>query len=122
MAPLLIIWGLFCAGVMIRGGIQAAGPSSPEEALVRSFPFVMMVGAILLMVTGRAKNFSRPVFLLTGLLAAAAYVVIWMFNGKRSHSLLGVLATVCAFYITRMKRPSWPCSYHSLVVEHLLLA
>ena len=31
-----------------------------------------------------------------------------MFNGKRSHSLIGVLATVCAYYITRLKRPSWP--------------
>ena len=31
-----------------------------------------------------------------------------MFNGKRSHSLIGVLATVCAFYISRQKRPSWP--------------
>jgi hypothetical protein len=43
-----------------------------------------------------------------GLLVAAGYVVIWMFNGKRSHSLIGVLATVCAFYIARLKRPSWP--------------
>ena len=31
-----------------------------------------------------------------------------MFNGKRSHSLIGVLATVCAYYISRLKRPSWP--------------
>jgi hypothetical protein len=31
-----------------------------------------------------------------------------MFNGKRSHSLIGLLATVCAFYLTRLKRPSWP--------------
>ena len=31
-----------------------------------------------------------------------------MFNGKRSHSLIGVLSTVCACYITRLKRPSWP--------------
>ena len=31
-----------------------------------------------------------------------------MFNGKRSHSLIGVLATVCAFYVSREKRPSWP--------------
>jgi hypothetical protein len=107
LAPPLLAWGLFCAGVMIKGGIQAVGPSSPEEALLRSFPFVMMVSAILLIVTGRTQNTTRPIFLLSGLLAAVAYVVIWMFNGKRSHSLLGVLATVCAFYITRMKRPSW---------------
>ena len=31
-----------------------------------------------------------------------------MFNGKRSHSLIGVLSTVCACYITRLRRPSWP--------------
>jgi hypothetical protein len=31
-----------------------------------------------------------------------------MFHGKRSHSLMGVLVTVCAFYIARLKRPSWP--------------
>ena len=31
-----------------------------------------------------------------------------MFNGKRSHSLIGLLATVCALYLTRLKRPSWP--------------
>ena len=36
------------------------------------------------------------------------YVLIWMFNGKRSHSLIAVLATVCAFYSARLKRPSWP--------------
>jgi hypothetical protein len=41
-------------------------------------------------------------------LCAAAYALIWMFNGKRSHSLIAVLATVCALYITRLKRPSWP--------------
>src|SRR5205085_1797116 len=39
---------------------------------------------------------------------ALAYIAIWMFNGKRSHSLIGVLATVCAYYITRLRRPSWP--------------
>jgi hypothetical protein len=68
----------------------------------------MMVAAILLIVTGRTANRSRPLFLAAGLLTAAFYVVIWMFNGKRSHSLIAVLATVCAFYITRNKRPSWP--------------
>jgi hypothetical protein len=31
-----------------------------------------------------------------------------MFNGKRSHSLIGVLSAVCAFYVSRRKRPSWP--------------
>ena len=81
---------------------------SSEEALFRSFPFVMLVAAVMLVVTGRTMQSTRPVFLALGLLAGAAYVAIWMFNGKRSHSLMGLLATVCALYLTRLKRPSWP--------------
>jgi hypothetical protein len=42
-----------------------------------------------------------------GVAIAAAYVLIWMFNGKRSHSLIGVLVVVCALYTTKLKRPSW---------------
>jgi hypothetical protein len=62
----------------------------------------------MLVITGRSTESVRPGFLAAGLLAGAAYVAIWMFNGKRSHSLIGLLATVCAFYLTRLKRPSWP--------------
>ena len=108
VSPFLVLWGLYCAGVMIKGGLQGLESVSPEEALFRSFPFVMMVAAILLIVTGRSATQPRPLFLPAGLLVALAYVAIWMFNGKRSHSLIGVLATVCAYYITRLRRPSWP--------------
>lgn len=108
ISPPLVLWGLLCAGIMIRGGLQGPESMSAEENLFRSFPFVMMVAAILLIVTGRSLHAARPLFLPAGLMAALAYVAIWMFNGKRSHSLIGVLATVCAFYITRLKRPSWP--------------
>ncbi len=68
----------------------------------------MLVAANLLIVTGRHGGPARrPIFWL-GILVAAAYVFIWMFNGKRSHSLIGVLSMVCAIYITKLKRPSWP--------------
>jgi hypothetical protein len=107
-SPLLIVWGLYCAGAVIRVGFQGMDPVSPEEALLRSFPFVMMVAAILLIITGRSPASAQPLFFPAGLIVAAAYVALWMFNGKRSHSLIGVLATVCACYVARMKRPSWP--------------
>jgi hypothetical protein len=105
-SPPLVLWGLLCAGVMTRGGLDTSSMSA-EESLFHSFPFVMLVAGISLIVTGRDPDEPRPAFLTAGLLVSAAYVAIWMFNGKRSHSLLGILTTVCAFYISRFKRPSW---------------
>jgi hypothetical protein len=105
LAPPLILWGLFCAGVVARSGPEDA--QSAEASLVRSFPFVLMVAAIMLLVTGRMNGRTKPAFQVAGLLASAAYVLIWMFNGKRSHSLMAVLATMCALYVTRQRRPSW---------------
>lgn len=106
VAPPLVIWGLICAGIVLRAG-EGAESVSAEESLFRSFPFVMLVAAIMLIVTGRSSA-TPSLFLPAGIAAGAAYVLIWMFNGKRSHSLVGVLTTVCALYITRFKRPSWP--------------
>ncbi len=108
ISPPLIIWGLFCSGILARSGADGMDTMSAEESLLRSFPFMLMVAAILLIITGRWERQPRPEFYRAGLLCAAAYVLIWMFNGKRSHSLIGVLSTVCAVYITRLKRPSWP--------------
>jgi hypothetical protein len=109
ISPPLVIWGLVCAGVLILGGVRYEDTGArTAEALFHSIPFVMLVAAVMLIVTGRAGHAPRPLFLWSGLVTAAAYVLIWMFNGKRSHALIGVLATVCAFYITRLKRPSWP--------------
>jgi hypothetical protein len=107
---------------MIRGGLAGPESMSAEENLFRSFPFVMMVAAILLIVTGRSVTSPRPLFLPAGLMVALAYVAIWMFNGKRSHSLIGVLATVCAFYITRLRRPSWPVLFATSFAGVLVVA
>ena len=60
--PVLVLWGLYCAGVMIKGGLQGLESVSPEEALFRSFPFVMMVAAILLIVTGRSGHAVTAAF------------------------------------------------------------
>jgi hypothetical protein len=108
MSPFLIAWGLFCAGMVLRAGQSPEAVESAEQALFRSFPFVMLVAAVLLIVTGRSLGKAGAGFLWSGLAVAALYVFIWMFNGKRSHSLMGVLATVCAFYVSKLKRPSWP--------------
>ncbi|MDG3007595.1 hypothetical protein [Paludisphaera mucosa] len=105
LSPVLIVWGLFCAGVF--GGGIGQEDLSAEGTLLRSFPFVMMVAAILLITTGRRVDAPRPAFFAAGLAVAGLYVLIWMFNAKRSHSLMGVLTTICAIYVTRLKRPSW---------------
>jgi hypothetical protein len=107
ICPPLIAWGLFCANMFVSGDVPTPETYTSEEALVRSFPFVMLVAAVMLVITGRTTQSVRPLFLWAGTLTGAAYVMIWMFNGKRSHSLIGLLATVCAFYLTRLKRPSW---------------
>ncbi len=107
ISPPLIVWGLFCAGMLARGGGDDETMSA-EVSLIHAFPFVMMVSAVMLIVTGRMIHGARPQFLPAGLLVSGLYVLIWMFNGKRSHSLIAVLATVCAYYCTRLKRPSWP--------------
>ena len=76
----------YCSGVVIR--TQPDEVTSAEMVLFRSFPFVMMVAAILLIVTGRNIHAHRPAFTVAGLVLAFGYVMIWMFNGKRSHSLI----------------------------------
>ncbi len=122
LSPILIVWGLVCAGILLRGGTGSDAMISPEESLFRSFPFVMMVAAVLLIVTGRTITAPRPIFLLWGLAVAILYVLIWMFNGRRSHSLIGVLTMVCAFYISRLERPSWPVLFATSFAGALVVA
>ncbi len=107
ISPPLILWGLFCSGLMLRSGNLDPESQSAGVSLLSSFPFVMMVAAILMIVTGRNMQDPRPGFDLAGLLTSSAYILIWTFNGKRSPSLIAVLTTLSAVYVTRMRRPSW---------------
>jgi hypothetical protein len=122
MSPPLVLWGLYCSGLFMSGGFQTTEGLSGEELLFLSFPFVMIVAAVMLIVTGRTAQMRHPYFLMAGLLAGTVYVFIWMYNGKRSHSLIGILATVCAFYLTRVKRPSWPVLISTAVSGALVVA
>jgi hypothetical protein len=107
--PVLLAWGFYCTWtVIVMEWAADLSDLSAEEALFRSFPFLMMVAGILLIISGRQPSAPRPLLLAAGLAVASAYVVMWMYNGKRSHSVIGVLSTVAAWYITRRKRPSWP--------------
>ena len=52
ISPVFIIWGLVCSGVLLRSEDSSAADLSPEAALLRSFPFLMLIAANLLIVTG----------------------------------------------------------------------
>ncbi len=121
VAPPLVLWGGFCAIVTLRGAAETVGTSG-VGSILGSFPFVMMVAAILLIVTGRNLHAPRPAYLIPGLAVAFGYVLIWMFNGKRSHSLMGVLTTMCALYLARLKRPSWPVLLTTAFAGSLVVA
>lgn len=120
ITPVMIVWGLFCSGIEII--TNRTGPMSAEESLFRSFPIFMLVAAILLIVTGRLGSLPRPVMTGIGVAVAALYVVIWTFNGKRSHPLFGVLTAVCAFYISKGKRPSKPVLAATAVAGALVVS
>lgn len=121
LSPPLILWGLYCAGVVIRQPTDDTLQSA-EETLLRSFPFLMMVASVMLIVTGRTLSAPRPAYLAAGLAFAALYVLIWMFNGKRSHSLMAVLSTICALYVARLKRPSWPVLFATALAGVLVVS
>ena len=106
-SPVLIVWGAFCAMLVVRLS-QNGEAASPEEALVLAFPMVMLVAGCMLIVTGRQPSKPRPALTALGLTVVAGYMLIWMFNGKRSHSLVSVLVGVSSFYVPTLKRPSFP--------------
>ena len=105
LAPPLIIWGLVCSGISLSGRSEPKSVTA-EENLLRQFPALMLVGGVLLIVCGRRLSRPNLMFTLSGLAVTFGYSVIWMFNGKRSHALFGVLTSVCAYYVPRGKKPS----------------
>jgi hypothetical protein len=107
LTPLLGGLGLLSSWMLTN---QVAGDvaDSPEATLLYSFPFMTIVAGILLVVTGRQERSPNVLLLATGLGISGAYALCWMYLGKRSPALIGVLSTVCAYYVARRKRPSWP--------------
>jgi hypothetical protein len=106
LTPWLVVWGLISSGMVLR----VDGPESltAEGMLLRSFPILMLVAGVLLIVTGRNPERPRPAYTAAGLGVVALYIVIWTFHGKRSPPLFGVLATLCAYYSSGRTRPSKP--------------
>jgi hypothetical protein len=105
LAPLMILWGLACSGGVLAGGQGAKEAPTEEASLLHLFPMWTLIGAILLIVTGRNGDKPRPALTAAGLATSFCYIVIWMMFGRRSLPLFGVLATVCAYYVSGGKRP-----------------
>jgi hypothetical protein len=111
IAPPMILWGFVCAGYLIRLGSMTNEDAvwlSPEEMLFRSFPSLMLVGSILLVINGRTGERKQPLVAWLGVALAFCYMGIWVFNGKRSPGLFGILSVVAAVYISKGKRPRLP--------------
>ena len=107
IAPILAAWGMAGALLISYDQSKQGAEISPEAFLLLQFPILTQVAAVLLIVTGRNPARPRPVWTALGLLMGIGYVFLWMYNGKRSHSLIGVLTTTCAFYCSRGRRPSF---------------
>ena len=108
-APILFVWGLGCSFITARGIDATSGNGPSAEAMIfLQFPVMMLVAGVLCIVTGRQPSRPIPTLTAVGVATAGLYMLIWMFIGKRSHSLFAVLTTVCAFYVPRLERPRFP--------------
>lgn len=119
IAPILLLWGLLCARYTV-----AADTGEIERGLLLNFPILMLAAGVMLIVTARANPEQRihwPL-MIAGLAVTMLYAAIWVFNGKRSHSLFGVLATLAAFYIVKGRRPSYLTLAVTAVVGALVVA
>jgi hypothetical protein len=107
IAPIMIAWGLASMSLVLQR-FAGADPNSVSAwtRLVLQFPTMQLIAGVLLIVTGRQPNRPRPALTATGLVLTLLYTLIWMYLGKRSHSLFGILAALCAWYLPRFRRPS----------------
>lgn len=107
LTPILIAWGVgsFML-VKLRWSGEDPSQVSSETRLFLQFPAVQLVGGVLLIVTGRQLNRPRPGLTAAGVIVTIAYTLMWMYLGKRSHSLFGLLAAFAAWYLPRYRRPS----------------
>ncbi|WP_169976458.1 hypothetical protein [Tautonia rosea] len=107
LVPLLVGWGLASAWLVLRRW-SGDDPNlmSSEQRLMLQFPTMQLVAGILLIVTGRQPNRPRPALTMAGLAITLSYTLIWMYFGKRSHSLFGILTAFAAWYLPRYRRPS----------------
>ncbi len=121
VSPLLITWGLFCSGVALSGGADEQTMISQEENLLRQFPMVLLLAGNMLIVTGRRSNPSNRFLVTSGIAIAALYSLLWMMNGKRSHSLFAVLSGVCSYYISKGKKPSFAVLFATSVAGALVV-
>lgn len=103
VVPVMLTWGFFCSIVMIIQGTDEE--VSKGGHLLRQFYFMMLASGIILIVTGSQKQRPAPLIFWAGISVTLAFVFLWIFQGKRSPSLIGVLAMACAYYGPRFKKP-----------------
>ncbi len=101
-SPFMVGLGLLAAG----WGAAYSSDASYEEGLLRSFPLIMLVAGLLLLITGRNGERPQPAATVAGVAIIVVYTLIWMFLGKRSPALIAVLTGVAAWYLPRFRRPS----------------
>lgn len=107
ITPIMVAWGLASMALVLQR-FSGADPNAVGAwtRLLLQFPTMQLIAGVLLIVTGRQPHRPRPAITAAGLVLTLLYTLVWMYLGKRSHSLFGVLTALCAWYLPRFKRPS----------------
>lgn len=103
VVPVMLTWGFFCSVIVIVSG--SGDETSGAGFLLRQFYFMMLGAGILLMVTGSRRDRPAAIIFWAGVGVSLSFVLLWIFQGKRSPSLIGLLSVACAYYGPRFKRP-----------------